>query len=230
MLTIIHGDDIAASRNYFLDLKNKYTEKIDIEGEKITLTDLTQIFESNSLFLEIKNIFIEQLLSKKKKVAGFDQIIMLIKNNKQEHNIIMWENKLLDKSVLNEFNQDTIKVFKLPQTLFIFLDSLKPGNGKTLISLFHQTLETTEPEMIFFMLIRQIRLLLALSQESENSIDEIKKMHSWQKGKLENQAKLFKEDELKNLYAALFDIESKQKTGMLALPLASAIDFFLLEL
>jgi len=118
-----------------------------------------------------------------------------------------------------------------------------------LISLFHQTIETTEIEMVFFMLIRQIRLLLALSQTrhsgeeerrlqnpdsgrarmTENEIDELKKMAPWQKSKLEKQASLFPQEQLIVFYQKLFTIEVGQKTGTLTAPLVSTIDFLLLE-
>ena len=111
------------------------------------------------------------------------------------------------------------------------MDSIKPGNGPQLVKLFHQTLETAEIEIIFFMLIRQLRLLLALSEKEETpeSIDEIKKMAPWQKGKLHNQAAFFTQEQLLTLYQKLFVIEVGQKTGGLSSSLTSTIDFFLFE-
>jgi hypothetical protein len=123
------------------------------------------------------------------------------------------------------------RVFKLPQTLFVFLDSFKPGNGKILIKLFHQTIETTEPEMVFFMLVRQIRLLLAVSEQArDETIDELKRLAPWQRTKLEQQAKQFGPEELKKIYARLFLIEQGQKTGNLPNTILTSIDFFLLSI
>ena len=50
MTTIIHGADTVSSRKYFLDEKGKHPEAQLLEGEKIDLTDLAQIFEGGGLF------------------------------------------------------------------------------------------------------------------------------------------------------------------------------------
>jgi hypothetical protein len=205
--------------------------------ENVTLTDLAQIFEGGGLFSDNKNIFIEQIITKKtrgisaakKKSGEFGQIVAYLEKNAAENTIFLWEGKELDRSALSLFKTALTRPFKLPQTLFLFLDSLKPGNGKALISLFHQTIETTETEMVFFMLVRQIRLLLALSEESNEAIDEIKRL-TWQKNKLQQQAKYFGKERLKDFYAKLFTIEVGQKTGTLSSPLISTIDFLLLEI
>lgn len=231
MIIIIHGDDTASSRKYYIELKKKHPHVFELEGEKVTLTDLYQIFEGGELFQTSKIIFIEQLLSKKKKGKERDQIIEYLQKNTGEHSIHLWENKDLGKDVAKTFKQAEIKTFKLPQTMFLFLDSIAPGNSKKLLSLFHQTIQETEIEMVFFMLVRQFRLLLAIRKtENEQQIDEIKRIAPWQKSKLEKQSSLFDKQKLIELYRKLFDIEAAQKTGTLTTSLTIAIDFFLLEL
>jgi|GEM_PF-539582 len=218
MLTIIHGSDIAASRNFFLEQKKKAAHPVSLIGETVNLTDLAQILEGGELFATEKNLFIEQFLSKKKKSKERDAIIAYLNKQSAEHTIVLWEDKELERSTLHTFKNAVIKDFKLPQTLFAFLDSLKPDNSRQMISLFHKTLETTEAEMVFFMLVRQFRILLALSDfhvsgersDSRNSftdsgqarnlhtregiteeIDDVKRLAPWQKTKLQTQAKLF---------------------------------------
>lgn len=228
MLTIIHGNDTALSRKYFLYEKQKQTDALLLDADKVNLTDLAQIFEGGGLFGESKYLFIEQLLTKRKKSADFKDILTYLQHHATEHTIVLWEGKELERGSLNILKNATVKAFKLPQTLFQLLDNLTPGNGKLLIKLFHQTIETTETEMVFFMLIRQIRLLLALSDESAEEIDEIKRL-TWQRSKLQKQASLFRKKRLKALYDKLFAIEVGQKTGTLNAPLISTIDFLLLE-
>jgi hypothetical protein len=233
MLTIIHGDDIVSSRKYFLDLKQQHADALSFDGEKLNLTDLTQIFEGGGLFTETKTIFIEQFLSKKargKKSVELESVIAYLEKNGSEHTITLWESKDLERGAQTTFKTATIKAFKLPQTLFVFLDNIKPGNGKMLLSLFHQTTQHTEVEMVFFMLVRQVRLLLALHKKSDEEIDELKRMAPWQKGKLEKQSALFETTALKHLYNGLFTIEVGQKTGGLSAPLQTTIDFLLLEI
>lgn len=245
MLTIIHGSDTAQSRKVFLAEKAKYPDAILMDADQINLTDLTQIFEGGGLFGETKYLFIEQYLTKKKKNSDYKTILAYFEKNAAENTIVLWENKELERSSLNVLKHATVYVFKLPQTLFQLLDAMQPGNTKTVIKLFHETIETTETEMVFFMLVRQIRILLALSNQTslrnhevakqsqkglENPIDELKRLAPWQKQKLEKQARSFKFAHLLQLYDKLFAIETAQKTGTLTQPLIATIDYFLLEL
>ncbi len=238
MLILIHGDDIVSSRKYFLDQKNKYPDALLLEGGSVTLTDLAQIFEGGGLFDDSKTVFLEYLISKKsrghranaKKPTEFGSLITYLETQSATNTIFLWENKELEKSSSSLFKKAEIKPFKLPQTLFLFLDSIKPGNDKQLIALFHKTLEASDAEMIFFMLIRQVRLLLGLLEQTDEPIDELKRMAPWQKDKLKRQASLFKKEHLIKIYSNLFQLEVGQKTGGLSSPLTSAIDFLLLEI
>lgn len=117
----------------------------------------------------------------------------------------------------------------VPKTIFLFLDSLLPGNYKNTIRLFHKALQNTEIELIFYMLQRQFRLLLAASdKKAKETIDEVLRLAPWQKGKLEKQSKLFSIDKLLGLHRRLYEIELAQKSGSLPYSQAHAIDFFLL--
>ena len=229
MLTIIHGSDTALSRKYFFDQKDKSIESNLIDGQKVDITELTQIFEGGGLFTEQKSFFIEQFVGKRKKSAELSGIINLINEHSDENNIFIWEGKELTPASLKQFKNATSKVFKLPQTLFLFLDSIKPGNGKTLIKLFHQTIEITDAEMVFFMLIRQMRLMLFVKDPGNDPIDEIKRM-TWQMGKLRSQVAGFDKEKLIKIYSRLFEIEKGLKTGSLSINLVQTIDLLLLDI
>ncbi|MCL5438955.1 MAG: hypothetical protein M1268_03125 [Patescibacteria group bacterium] len=229
MITIIHGDDTSTSRNYFLSQKINFKNSISFSGEKLTLTELVQVFEGGELFSDDKNVFIEELFSKRKPSKELTDILIYLNKNKSA-NIFFWENKILTAKSLSWIKNAVVKEFKFPKTIFLFLDSIKPGNGKRLIELFHETLKTTEIEIIVFMIIRQLRLLLALHEKSSTNIEEVNKLQSWQKGKLEKQSKYFDLESLKKIYKRLFEIDLGNKTGNLNMPLIHAIDFFLLDL
>lgn len=230
MITIIHGDDIVSSRNFFVSQKQKIKNPLDFAGENITLTALVQIFEGGELFTEKKAVFIEDFLAKRKASRDKDEILLYLAKY-QDHEIFLWEGKEISAKSLSIFKKAEIRHFKLPQSLFLFLDSLKPGIGTFLIPLFHKTLKNMEVELVFFMLVRQFRLLLALSQRQEsNVIDEENRLAPWQKGKLQRQASFFTAKELKNHFSRLYEIDLAQKTGNLNLSLIQAIDMFLLRL
>lgn len=232
MITIIHGDDISSSRSYFQELKNKQKNVISFVGEKITITDLVQNIDGSSLFGDTKIISIEDFLTKLKKTdSRAKEILSFINTNSKKSSFILWESKEISKRDLFQFKTAIINIFKLPKNIFLFLDNLKPNNSKSLLNLFHQALEAgIKEELILFMIQRQIRLLLALSDPSDRSIDELNRLAPWQMEKLERQTKLFDQSSLKKIYKNLYEIEIGQKTGTLNLSLIQAIDFLLLEI
>lgn len=230
MITIIHGDDIVSSRNFFVSQKQKIKNPLEFNGESVTLTDLIQIFEGGELFSEEKTLFLEDFLTKRKQSRDKDQILSYLAKY-QNHEVFLWEGKEASLKSLALFKKAEVKRFKLPQSLFAFLDSIKPGSGPSLISLFHKALENMEAELVFFMLVRQIRLLLALSDSTSNEqIDEVKRLAPWQRGNLQRQTSFFTTKELKIHFTRLYEIDLAQKTGSLSLSLIQAIDFFLLDL
>lgn len=234
MLTIIHGSDISLSRRYFLDEKNKIKDALLLDAEKITLTDLAQIFDGGGLFGETQTVFIEQLLTKRKKGTEHSEIFTYLEKKATENAIFLWEGKELERGALNIFKKAIVKPFKLPQTLFAFLDEIKPGNGKRLILLLHQTIETTEVEMVFFMLVRQFRMLLALADQTPprhsveqsdsridsgqarmtDQIDEVKRMAPWQLTKLQKQARSFDISHLFTTLRSTFSNRSRSKNRL----------------
>src|SRR3989344_8336446 len=184
MITIFHGDDTSSSRKLFIEQKENAQNSQSFFGEKLELSSLLQIFDGGGLFSDEKQIFIEDLLSKRKPSKEFDEIIAYIASIK-DGSVYLWENKALTKKQLNYFSKATVKESKLPQVLFTFLDNLFPGNNKHAISLFHQALLRSEPELLFYMIVRHFRLLLAVTDTSLENIEELLKMSPWQKSKLD---------------------------------------------
>lgn len=227
MLTLIHGSDIAASRKFFLEEKEKISNAEIIKGPQINLTDLCQLLEGGGLFENSRTIFIDQFLTERKKSAERDTVISYLIKQGKNNAIFLWEGKELDRTTLSQFKEASIKLFKLSSTLFTLMDAIKPQNGTQLAQLFHRSLETNDAEMIFFMLIRQFRILLALSDNNAETITEASRLAPWQKSKFERQVKLFEGDSLRQLYFRLFQIELAQKTGTLSSSLTTEIDFFL---
>lgn len=229
MITIIHGEDIVNSRKFYIEERKKSLHPITFSGANLNLTDITQAL-NNSLFdTTNKNIFIEDFFSKKSN-QEFNNIVSFLQKQGRDVNIKIWESKEVSKKQLNKLKNSIIKVFSLPNSLFLFLNELLPHNKK-MIYLFHKTLESTEVELIFYMMIRQFRLLLALFEKSQDSqIDEIKNIQPWQKARLAKQASFFTETHLKNIYNKICNIEIAQKTGTSILSLPQAIDFLLLEM
>lgn len=228
MITIVHGDDIVSSRNYYISRRQQVERPVILYGENLNMNHLAQVFQSTTFFdTTNKNVFIEIFFQKKDN----KDFILYLQSQGEKSNILIWEPKELSKAQLNLFKNAEIKHFLLPKALFSFLNELKPNNGKKAIGLFHKALEQVEAQLIFFMIVRQFRLLLAIQEENmENQLDEIKKMAFWQKARLSNQAKLFPKDRLKEIFAKVMEIEISQKLGKIILSLPQSIDFLLLSL
>ena len=189
MLTIIHGDNQFASRTELDRLKNQATsqEMTNFDAAFLTLTDLIQALESKSLFGGGKLVIIENLLTQKAKKNDRNSRDMIdyLQKNSSDINCILWENKEITKTILASFPKARILFFKIEKKLFQFLDSLKPNYSQKSLPLFHQILENDDPEMIFFMMIRQFRRLLLVKSQSAF----LDSMSDWQEQKVRNQAK-----------------------------------------
>lgn len=227
MITIVHGDDTAGSRKFFMDKRGKSDLPV-FDGEKLTLIDIKQNVGAG-LFEKPEAIFVEGFISNSKPGKNLDEISKYLKENSKNIEIYFWEKKELTKRQLAQFGSNVaIETFKIPKNTFAFLDGLKPGNGKRNVELFQSALNGSSEELLFFMLIRQFRLLLAVS--SGAPIDEAKRLAPWQKSKLLSQARQFTPDQLKKIYKKLYEIDLAQKTGGLTMPLRQTVDFFLLDI
>jgi DNA polymerase III delta subunit len=229
MITVIHGDDTASSRGLLHSLKEKSPDSPVLKGSSVDLTSLAQLFESDNLFGSSTTIFIEDLLTSKKQSSDQDAILSYLNKHSEENIIYIWEGKEVTKTVLNKLQHVASRLYKLPQSLFQFLDSISPQSKKGSLLLFHRTIATAEPELVFFMLIRHFRLLLALSKE-EAAIDEVKRMSPWQKTKIKKQAASFSQEALKKHHRQLHEIDHSHKTGASPYPLSTSIDIFLMSL
>lgn len=231
MKTLIHGNDLEKSRVFFNEAKALGKNLVFLNGEGITFDIFFQASEGQSLFSDETTIVIENLFSKNKINAIEIKKILEYINSNKILNIIIWEQTEVSKTSVLQLKDFDVKSFVIPQQMFTFLEQIRPNNSQSLIKLFHELRKTQEPEMILFMIVRQLRLLIQASSNYKNQIDEAKKMASWQVSRLKSQAKFFTKEELLTAYNKLFDLERKQKIGTLpASSLDINIDFFLTDL
>ncbi|MEX2007853.1 MAG: hypothetical protein WD992_03710 [Candidatus Levyibacteriota bacterium] len=227
MITIIHGDDTGSSRKFFMDKKGKSALPV-IKGEDLALLDIKQKIGAG-LFEKPEAIFVEGFIVNSKPGKRLDEVSEYLKKHSKDIDIYFWERKELSKKQLSQFGTAvTVETFKIPKNTFGFLDGLRPGNGRRNVELFHSALAGSSDELLFFMLVRQFRLLLAVS--SNSPIGEVKRLAPWQKSKLLSQVRLFTPEQLRKIYKNLYEIDLGQKTGSLTMPLTQTIDFFLLDL
>ncbi|HBB76117.1 MAG: hypothetical protein A2186_03730 [Candidatus Levybacteria bacterium RIFOXYA1_FULL_41_10] len=225
MITLYHGSDIVSSRIAFVDQKDETS--LSFDAENTSVQDLLQALEESSMFTTSQKIFIENLFTKKSSTFLKSTAEILQKKSKDVE-IHLWEGSEVSSKAASIFKGINVKSFKLPQNLFAFLDSIRPGNTQAL-DLFHKTLREVDENVILFMLIRQFRLLIATFYRAYG-IEEAKRMAPWQKSKFKHQADYFNEGRLKSAYKKLYDLDRGHKTGSLNMSLSQSIDFFLLGL
>jgi DNA polymerase III delta subunit len=225
MILLIHGNDLASSRDFYFAEKNKLTDVVILEGDGLTFDQLFQAAENKSLFGNEQTILVENYFTKNKSIAIETKKIVEYINSNKNLSLIFWEPTELSKTAQALLKSATVKTFSFPQTLFTFLDNVKPDNAGSLIKLFHQLRQNMEPELIFFMLVRQFRIMLGI--EASDKIDEVKRMAPWQLSKMQRQAKMFGEAKLKSSHEKLFEMDLGLKTGKIPYSIDRSIDFFL---
>lgn len=228
MTTVFYGDNHVLSRKSFLseqeNCRQKNWEIIKLEGKTLDLTNLTQALESRSLFQKDRAVFIENIFSLPKSTQK-DKLFSLLVNN-CDSSVFIWENKDLTQAQIKDFQKGfSFQQFRVPAVIFKFLDGLSPGKTKNNLDNFHLCLLNDDPEMIFQMLVRQLRLLL-LAKEGEKYLVG----PSWQKAKFISQAKFFPTPLLIKTYQKLLEIDFQQKTSQSGYDLAASLDLLLSEI
>lgn len=246
MLTILHGDNILASRKALESAKLAASEKeiIKLEGKKTDLPLLKQALEAKSLFAENKLVVVEDLITDNRKQITENVINYLIEG-KFDADLVLWEGKPLPIGILSKFKKAgdkktgyiKIQLFKQPAVIFKFLDSIKPKNIKEMLTSLKRSIEVSQPEIVFYMLVRQFRILLAVKAkekdrtiERNNDIEELKRLAAWQLGRLKIQASHFSLEQLLKIYKELLIIDYQIKTGKSALDLTKRMELFIMSL
>lgn len=214
MIIIFHGDNYVLSRQALNQSLTQTPERFT--AADLTEEILTQALESNPMFQIPKIFVIENLLSLPRSQLK-EKLIKIVLNN-PDSEIFLWEKKALSPAFKKQFSRATIKEFKLPASLFNFLDNLTLTN-------FHQALINNPAELIFYLLHRRIsQLIQALDDPAAL------KGAPWQLGKLKSQAKKYSLDQLLDFHHQLLTLDEQLKTSQNILSLAGCLDLLLLEL
>lgn len=218
-MIILHGENIILSRKRLEEItKNFLGEVVYLSGKKINLGELKQSIESRSLFGQDRLVIIEDFFSRSS--SKEKELIFCYFKENISINFVLWEGKKIDGRSLMSFQKAKIYRFDLTSSIFKFLDSLEPGNSRQSLNLLHQSLVKDTPEAVFYMLIRQSRLLLQVKDSSGNNPVG----GGWQQNKLIQQAKKFTFNQLLFLHRELLKIDWLQKTGRSPFSLICQLD------
>jgi len=227
MITLIHGDNIEASRKELNRLKvaSVGQEIRSIDGRNLDDGMLMQAVESSSLFSGGTLVVIEHLFGKigkqTKRVATYASI--LTKANDMD--IILWEDKELGASIVKQLVGATNRLFAIPAKIFTVLDGIRPGNAMILLPLYRSLIIEDAPELVYAMLIKRIRFLIQLKDRQIPG-----GISPWQIGRLTTQSKSFTMEQLTDFYKRLHDIEVILRTGNAPFTLLQYTELLLINL
>ena len=211
MLQIFFGENLVASRNAYVEAMQKVKSSgvkdvVAFNGKKVTLVDLQQAVESQSLFGGDRLICLENLVSRPRSKAK-DELISYLIDNTDSAEVVIWEGKNITPAQKKKFSSTQLNEFKLSKQLFSLLDALKPGSVTKTYTLYLKVLEQDGEGLIFAMLARQVRLLLQAKDGGKL------KGAPWQVTKLKQQAGYFTMQQLLKIHNQLLQIDIELKTG-----------------
>ncbi len=224
MIYFIHGSDIQTSYLRLQELITSFKDyrKVSIFKENIDM--LYQTLFSQDLFETNKLVVVENLLSDKK-INTKD-----LKSLSPKIMVIFWEDQEISASRLKDFlNIAKIENFKLPQTLFYFLDSISPNSKNTLINM--TKLEKDQKGLSWHLENRLFQLILAKLNLTQTEASQIlgKTIAPWQWQKITSQARIFELEKLKTLFSAVLKIETLVKTGVSSLTESTLISLMFVK-
>lgn len=225
MITILHGDNIEASRTALVQYKHNAKDKElrVITGSTVDTTDITQAVQSSSLFGGSLCVVFENVFSKLgKKPKKIEEIATVIQEAGKTEDIVIWEDKELGKTVMGQFPGAKTTIFKTPVLIFQFLDALRPNNASQLLKLYQSLTQTEAPELVSVLIGKRLRTLIMIADH----VTPVG-MQSWQIGRLTTQAKLFTMKQLVDLYKKLISIELSIKSGTSPFTMKESLELWL---
>ena len=225
MLTIIHGENVVASRNYLLSQIDQFKKK----GQEVLFLDEKNFTPENLVAALEKDLFGQQ------KVVVFESFSHLKPNPKKEATeiikqhpegiLFLWEAKTLPASFFKPFPKGQARLFKPSPILFQFLDALSPKNKQKTIFLLGQALKRRNRFGLFSYATNK-----RFNFNQRNHEEKVSARQAWQKEKLKKQAQDFSQEELTDFLCQLIWLDYQQKTGQLSYPFEFGLELLLAKM
>jgi DNA polymerase III delta subunit len=223
-MKVIHGEDVVSSRKLLNSLRKEAKEKglqvVALTGSGISLGQVKQAVETGGLFGSDQLLIIEGLFTGASSKAK-TEVIAYLKIEKPEM-VIIWEGKKIDGRKLTAMGAQ-VSEYKVNSKIFTFLEAVRPGNTSHLVPLFDEVTKGEAVELVFFLLVRQVRQLIEVASDPNGY-----KGPSWLKSKLLTQANEFGLEGLLELHQQLYEIDMGQKTGRDSLSMTARLELMLM--
>lgn len=219
-ITVIYGTHATASRSRFqhiLDgLHKRGWEIVHITSGKMSVTE---ILSGVSLFDSQKAYVCEDLKILDAKVLKWIED----HEKKLEINLLLYHDGDLPVKLSGFFSKRAkLEKFELPKTIFIFLDSIYPGNSKQSLKLLHEVTKSEPIEFVFALMGTLFRDLYWVKNDSQTM-----SIAPWRQSKLKSQASKFSDTILIYIIRVLAELDIKVKTSQTNL--SRSLDLFILK-
>jgi DNA polymerase III delta subunit len=193
-IIVLHGEDSAKSYarlTKFLDSAKSRNWELIIDS----FPNTPSLFGSDRLI-----VYRDYKLLTKNDIKNFDRF---------EGTLIIYHDGDLPAPFIKSMPQDfKMEKYDLPKLLFIFIDSVYPGNAQKSVTLLHQVIKNQPVELVMFFLAKHFRDLYWVLVDSAGT-----GFPYWKANKLRGLAARFTVSELKHLIGLLADIDIKVKTS-----------------
>lgn len=220
---ILHGDGQVQAREFLTNLvqqaRKTGSEILHLDGRTVTKSELLTTAVSKPLFGPLQFVIVEDFLSSNPNDVGF---LSELTKSRDVHFVFV-ENKLLGARILKLIGPGfEVVAFKLPATVFRFLESFAAGNAKTCVKLLNQATTPATADFLFLMFARHVRLLIWAKLNPDTL-----RVAGWQKTKLIAQAKKFTQEQLFSSHQKLLELDRAQKHSQLPENLPASLQLLL---
>ncbi len=210
-MKIIHGENVIASRQSLINSKNhlpQNSEPLELDGQQLTLTDLKNYLNTQSLFGTTQTLFVENFFSRRESAEKKQIIAYLLEN--QSAPITFWDSCELTTPIKG-FLPILLEKHDLPKYLYQYIDTFS-------LSLLQKTLAATPPEVVLALMVRHLHNLILIKT------GEVSSFPAWQAKKLQTQSGKYPLPKLLELYQALYRIDISHKNSKSPLSLAGQLE------
>lgn len=225
---IICGDNIPESSKRveeIIQTKISAGQKIvRLDANNLKVENLRQELSPADLFGNSNFICLSGLLSANKKKSQ-TQIIDFLKKSDQS-NLLLYETKAVHPATIKQFKNAQIENFKVSIDIFKFLEKLYPNQASQLLHQYQELVSKgAEPEYLFAMILRQVRLLISIRSSSSSL-----KLPQFALSKLRQQSQAYTLEKLLEKHKELYSIEANIKTGKTSADMTTLLENFLINL
>lgn len=219
---ILHGENQVQSRKALSEVirqaKKDGWEITRLSGENLDKEKLLTAVRSQALFGGEHLIIVEDFFENNKNA---NKIVRGIPLNGVE--VVFWEGRALSKTATSGLNKNSdVLEFKIPVSVFKFLDSLTPRNTQVALKLLQQAVKDDSADFILLMIARQVRLLIWAKLDSGTL-----KVAPWQRSRILEQAKKWDKEQLLAFHTQLLNLDRANKSSRLPEDLSASLDLLI---